>query len=217
MGGRNCDCGLFRKTSGLSGVGVNLAEIELAGEEQGNGTNGGEVAISALLALGARNRPLMASRKPFVWRSWVQATMPSRWLLQPQFDVTLTGRHDLMPEQAHQSGHRREGYFPALRHDDQRLKEQHKAGEPFGSVGATCRMSPSVKRTRGTRPSMWHLRQHGRVALSLGDRTHESHRRGTGDFRHDIVQFEVAHQAALLNVGMQRGSALPVPPCDGSR
>ncbi len=55
-------------------------------------------------------------------------------LLQPQFNVTLADRHDLMPRQAHQPRHRREGHFPAHRHD-QRLEEQRKAGKPSGPVG----------------------------------------------------------------------------------
>lgn len=53
MGGRNRDSGLFRKTSGLDGMEVDLAEIELAGEEEDDGTDGGEVAISSRLALWA--------------------------------------------------------------------------------------------------------------------------------------------------------------------
>ena len=55
-------------------------------------------------------------------------------LRQAQRDVTLADRHDLMPGQADQTGHRRKGHFPAHRHD-QSLEEQGKAGEPSGPVG----------------------------------------------------------------------------------
>ena len=55
-------------------------------------------------------------------------------MLQSQIDVALANRHDLMPGQAHQPGYRREGHFPAHRHD-QRLEKQGKAGQPSGPVG----------------------------------------------------------------------------------
>ncbi len=50
---------------------IEFREVESACEQEDHGTNRGEPAVAARLALGglaAWNSPLKASRKPLVWR-----------------------------------------------------------------------------------------------------------------------------------------------------